>query len=110
MATTAVERIDLVDVARSVLGIPPANTGDELAAMRAEHTKLRAMIDGLGESLLGLKRAAYSLERELMLAEGRSHLLHFSWIEAWLEGRHEDCANILASEEYRRELRAGVTL
>lgn len=107
--------VDLQAIAHRVLGIAPVSANeaaevvaqrDELADLRAEHDGLSRMVNGLESSLRELRREMYRLEMRVMLGEGRSHLLRYSWLEAFVEGRMEDCDAITASDEYRRELRA----
>ncbi len=106
--------LDMQAFAAKACGIAPAETkadpgSDDLAEMRATHARMRKTLAELHSSVLDLEKSAARLEVEIMKREGRTQTLHYSWLEAWLEGRHEDCSNILASEEYREELRAAAT-
>ncbi len=104
--------LDMTAFAQQAAGIAPAETkadpgSDDLAEMRATHARMSNTLAELHSSVLDLDKAAARLEVEILEREGRTQTLHYSWLEAWLEGRHEDCSNICNSEEYRAELRAG---
>lgn len=107
--------LDMPDFARQVCGVPPKETTtvDEL---RAEWQRSVAVHEQAETDAEPYRRAAslaaetaYRLERQLLEAEGRGHTLRAQWLDAYLEHRLADCAAIIASEKYARELREGRT-
>ncbi len=74
------------------------------AELFAEWKATREAKETLLEAQAIISRTEAKLELKLYELEGRAHLASAAWIRAWLAGQHDECAQILASPEYRAEL------
>ena len=104
--------INVAEYAARVCGMAPVKP-DAVETLRAEYEAAEAVYQKAKDDAEPYMRAvdfardaARRLELEMLRSEGRGHTLHASWLEAFLERRHEDCERIVRSEEYRRELMA----